>query len=105
MHRLLLALLCLSLTLVACDKEQKPEVNWGNSGTTPTPSPTPSPTPHITPGKMSEANRRAALRIEMPLLTGDAAERFLVHHCYRHRYRFPTQLHRPLRHHGYTSNL
>ena len=79
MHRLLLALLCLSLTLVACDKEQKPEVNWGNSGTTPTPSPTPDPSPHITPGKMSEANRRAALRIEMPLLTGDAAERFLVH--------------------------
>ena len=79
MHRLLLALLCLSLTLVACDKEQKPEVNWGNSGTTPTPAPTPDPTPHITPGKMSEANRLAALRIEMPLLTGDAAERFLVH--------------------------
>jgi len=69
MHRLLLALLCLSLTLVACDKEQKPEVNWGNSGTTPTPAPTPDPTPHITPGKMSEANRLAALRIEMPLLT------------------------------------
>lgn len=74
MHRLILALLCLSLTLIACDKENTPEVNWGT-----TPSPTPDPTPQILPGKLSEANRRAALRMEMPLLTGNDAERFLVH--------------------------
>ena len=82
MHRLLLALLCLSLTFVSCDKENNPDINWGSPGTTPpkpSPTPTPDPTPSPTPGKMSEANRRAALRIEMPQLTGDAAERFLVH--------------------------
>ena len=77
MNRLFLALCCLTLAFAACDRDNKPDIHWGTSE--PNPPSQPVPTPQPTPGKMSAANRRAAARIEMPQLTGTAAERFLVH--------------------------
>ena len=81
MNRLFLALCCLTLAFVACDRDNKPDIHWGTSGPNQPsqPVPTPDPAPQPTPGKMSAADRRAAARIEMPQLTGAAAERFLVH--------------------------
>ena len=81
MNRLFLALCCLTLAFVACDRDNKPDIHWGTSGPNQPsqPVPTPDPAPQPTPGQMSAADRRAAARIEMPQLTGAAAERFLVH--------------------------
>lgn len=82
--RIFLPLLCAcALTFVACDKDDNPDVNWGNGKSQPQPTPTPQPNPTpsqpTTPATLTPADRLAAARLEMPALTGQDGELFVVH--------------------------
>lgn len=75
MHRLLILFAALTLVFTACDKEDRPDINWGQGGSVkPTPTPVPDPLP--TPGSQTD---RAASRLEMPALTDNPGEVFIVH--------------------------
>ena len=87
--RLILPLFCtLCLTFTACDKEDNPNINWGGGKEQPRPNPQPKPedpsgkpdTPTPTPSPQLDTQGRAdAARLEMPALTGENGELFIVH--------------------------
>ena len=79
--RLILPLFCaLCLTFTACEKEDNPNINWGGTDQPkPKPNPTPDqPTPQPSP-QLDAQGRADAARLEMPALTGENGELFIVH--------------------------
>ena len=87
--RLILPFFCiLCLTFTACEKEEEPNINWGGGKEQPQPKPQPKPeipstapdNPTPTPSPKLDAQGRAdAARLEMPALTGENGELFIVH--------------------------
>lgn len=77
---LLFASACL---LTACDKEDEPNINWGGGTEQPQPQPQPQPNPdNPTPNPTPQLDARAqqdAARMEMPALTAQDGELFIVH--------------------------
>ena len=80
--RLILPLFCaLCLTFTACEKEDNPNINWGGGTDQPKPKPNPTPdqpTPQPSP-QLDAQGRADAARLEMPALTGENGELFIVH--------------------------